>query len=478
MGNNTPNTPDRDTRSAAAPTANAPPHLRDHPAADQRDLLSRLAPEIAHRIVNYVADHRSLGRLCCVSKLWSVLASRDAHWQSLFLGQWEMPRMPARRLRAAGNETRGAEAGCGSRNDPAEAATPVMETLGSDPGGSSIDPATAMPPIEDVAWKKLYEYRLALERRWTNGLPVRREFPLDSMIVCLHWKYIVKGDITGSRSLHGYTVVQRSDLRTILSIPTPPHLDDFVPKAKVNPEGTAVLVNACNSGTSLQLWDLATGSCKMVITDPQASFDAYGWVGHFIFSVSKHGAKVWDESIGTLLQTIENFPYGIRWWSANGERLLSLSIDGTIRVWSPETGRCERATMQAGDLTHQVESIHFVADGKHVLVARPAYVFVNRPVKISVWNVETGYEVSSITTELGGSYHTIGMNGRRIFGALWQKVELWDIPSGRKVCCIKEPAGLRIGRLVTSTAIAFFNQRKQVETLLDFGFGIPYSSHF
>ncbi|KAI9328134.1 hypothetical protein DFJ73DRAFT_766125 [Zopfochytrium polystomum] len=104
--------------------------------------LSQLAPEIAHRILVLVADYRSLARLCCVSKLWSIRAADDAYWRPLFLARWRAPR-------SLPNGTRGITLALESNEEG------VLMTEDDD-------------HAERVAWKKLYKHRLALDLHWTR----------------------------------------------------------------------------------------------------------------------------------------------------------------------------------------------------------------------------------------------------------------------------------------------------------------------
>ncbi|KAI9322927.1 hypothetical protein DFJ73DRAFT_921267 [Zopfochytrium polystomum] len=338
--------------------------------------ISPLAPAFRDRtrIVAYIADHRSLACLSCASKSWSVLAFRDEHWRPLFLAQWTSPRM------------RTADAHGGGAGNPA--------------GGTA-----QLPPVEDVAWKKLYEYRLALESDGPVGTQSKKCFPSRfSHILCIDSNYIVLGSLTG------YEVVRRSDFRAIQTLPAPPSSrvpDALFPGAAVNAESTAILTAALDRG-EVHLRDF-----------PTAPRECIGWIGTFIYSACPRRANLWNGATGALL---ENLPFANCSWSTNGCKLFSLSADGSIRIWSPTTGAWEPRVLVPGN-PNNVRLGSLLANGKLVALKWPRD-------GVSVWNVATGVLVSTTTLEAENFFSPIIMNGKRVFKAPNEQIKVWDIPSG------------------------------------------------
>ncbi|KAI9345497.1 WD40-repeat-containing domain protein [Zopfochytrium polystomum] len=407
---------------------------RGIPASDR---LSCLPPEIAHRVLSLVADARSLARLSCASKQWSSVASRDAYWRPLFHSRWRSPRM-----RAAPSQA--------GRNDAPGAAN----------AGRSSEAAGSPWQIEEVAWNKLYEYRHALERRWTSGQPERREFPLrpGEEISCLHKSLIVTSYSTG------YTVLRRSDFSTVLTLPVAltPHV---CLESEINADGTAIL--AAVSNETVQLWDLRTGESKAVLNGHQGTINSFGWIDSFIFSVDCREAKLWDAATGVLLHTIDSQPLGICIWNTDGHRLFSLSTDSRIRIWNPATGRCERVLVQCYPNAARTVYGRLLADHTYVVTSW-------RSLETSVWDVETGNLVSRIRGEGLAYRFPLGMNSVGLFTSGKELIHLWDIATGRNIRSFEAPMDL----LLDCTAICFADETKQVGVILDFGSGIPYADYF
>ncbi|KAI9359583.1 quinon protein alcohol dehydrogenase-like superfamily [Zopfochytrium polystomum] len=396
------------------------------------DLLSRLPSEITDRIIASIADHRSLVRLCCVSKRWSFLASSDAHWRALFLARWRCPPPRATSEEVVVGSQAGGDGAHGMRSSDGSSRS---SNSSSSEGGAPL-------PIEKVAWKKLYEYRLALEKRWTSGQPIAREFPLQPNMYTnhLHPDFIItcSSESTGSDC----AVVQRSDFRLIHTFPGPP---ETVIQATVNSEGSALVTGT--SDCEVRVWDSATGQCKLALHVHQHPVFAVGWVGpSVIFTASPTEAKVWDAASGTLLQTIENAPFNIVSWSTNGDSLFSLSRgDGAVRMWNPATGRCERVVLKWNP--------GFPSVGNGLTLINAKYIAVNWIVSrsIRVWDIKTGDLVSTIAKD----GYSFDMNESLLLSFTQHQIRMWDIGSGLMIRCVDVPQ-MSIGYpQVNNTAICF-----------------------
>jgi len=121
------------------------------------------------------------------------------------------------------------------------------------------------------------------------------------------------------------------------------HGGKAVTGADWSPDGKQI-VTSCEDGDAL-VWDPDTGEVLLALEVEEASWmtrAAWSPDGRRIATYSEDttGGRVWDASNGELLLTFSGHTasvFGLD-WSATGKRLLTVSNDGTARIWDAGTG--------------------------------------------------------------------------------------------------------------------------------------------
>ncbi|KAI9362543.1 hypothetical protein DFJ73DRAFT_956774 [Zopfochytrium polystomum] len=310
---------------------------------DPRDRLSHLPLEIVHRVLASVADPATLARLCCVSKHWSVLASRDAHWRPMYLSHWRKPRVQA-------------------------AIGPARHRDG---GGD--------PSIEAASWKQLYGHRAALDRRWLRGRPRKRRFAIPRELVHHRDRRRVHACV-GAERLDGASSVGRGRCSDLVGAAAPRHVRRGRRRRPDRPDGSY--------DQAVRVWDVATGECKMVLLGHQGSVAQVGWIGSLIFSVSASPceAKLWDGATGDLVRTFESAALDVCDWKTNGDRLFSLSWKSAVQTWNLAT---------SGVVVRGNPSIPRSTVGNIVVGA--SWLFGTSEHEVNMWDISPGRKARTFT---------------------------------------------------------------------------------
>ncbi len=153
-------------------------------------------------------------------------------------------------------------------------------------------------------------------------------------------------------------------------------------------------------------WNVKTGEIVRTFEGQHRSIDEVSFSpdGTMILSVSTHGiAELWDVETGDLIRNIE-FCYGgdctveeaelqdhmghrgfihDASFSPDGATILSASLDGTVKLWDPDTGDLVRTLGEYSDNEDDgVISAHFSPDGTIIAASNNSM--------IELWNGETG----------------------------------------------------------------------------------------
>jgi len=109
-------------------------------------------------------------------------------------------------------------------------------------------------------------------------------------------------------------------------------------------------------------------------------------------------------------------------FSLDGQRALSGSSDGTVKLWDVQTGSELRPFIGHSNTAH---SVSFSPDGRHVLSG-------SWDKTIKLWDIQTGIEIRSFEQHSGGvSSVCFSPDGRCILSGSWDKtIKLWDIQTG------------------------------------------------
>jgi WD40 repeat protein len=109
--------------------------------------------------------------------------------------------------------------------------------------------------------------------------------------------------------------------------------------------------------------------------------------------------------------------------SADGKRLLTGSIDKTLRLWDADTGKELRAFEGH---THFVLGAALSPDGTRVLSA-------SRDNSVRLWDAQTGKELHKMTGHLDGAQKVaFGPKGQALSGGEDGMMRLWDLNTGKQ----------------------------------------------
>jgi WD40 repeat protein len=187
------------------------------------------------------------------------------------------------------------------------------------------------------------------------------------------------------------------------------------------PDGGAIAV-AC--GTTVQIWNVATGLLLRTLTGPASRIQALAWSpdGKRIAAADDDPAIViWDARTGHPEQTLTGHSREIISisWSPDSTHLASSSHDGTARLWDASTGT------QADTKTFEYPRwVAWSPDGRAVAVAadKSLHVWERATGQVRDLATDDAYIESQVTWSPDGQSITTS-NGNR-------EVKIWDADSG------------------------------------------------
>jgi WD40 repeat protein len=192
------------------------------------------------------------------------------------------------------------------------------------------------------------------------------------------------------------------------------------------PDGRAVL---SGGGTSLKLWDVATGQLVRTFVDHSADTNVFSVAfspdGRSVLSGSADKTlKLWELATGRLIWTFEGHGDKVTSvaFSPDGRRVLSGSEDKTLKLWEVATGRLVRTFEGHSD---GVGHIAFSPDGRTV-------VSNSRDKIVRLWDAATGQPVHTFEGGSGWwSQVVFSPDGRSVLSTLNKTLKLWDAATGR-----------------------------------------------
>lgn len=161
--------------------------------------------------------------------------------------------------------------------------------------------------------------------------------------------------------------------------------------AAVSTDGTYVATAAWDK--TVRIWDFATGKPERVIEHSAPVNDVAFVNGGAWIAAGGHDGKVslWSLADGRLQGVLEGHRQGITKMSAlpGGGRLLTASIDRTLRLWDVTAAKQISVLTHGEDRTGQVYAASVSPDGHRALSA-------GRDGRLVEWNLETGAVLKTI----------------------------------------------------------------------------------
>ncbi len=135
--------------------------------------------------------------------------------------------------------------------------------------------------------------------------------------------------------------------------------------------------------------------------------------------------RVWDVWMGTLEQTLAGHEGGVVAVVACGQRLISSSVDKTVKVWSMATWACVR-TVQA----YAAASAQFI---ECLTVSGPTLVggsysdpfSLTEEHEVRVWDLETLEPLHTLRQAAGDDVGRLASCGEEVWGSVGKDVVVW-----------------------------------------------------
>jgi F-box and WD-40 domain protein 1/11 len=422
-----------------------------------------LATELMEHIFSLL-DARSLLDAGLVSRKWRSVSQSQPIWRQVFLQQFDTRQPAYQSLRIPG--------------------------LGKKAPGQDF--------------KKLYQVRTLIDKRWENGeaAAIYLNGHKDSV-------YCVQFDehkiITGSRDntirvwdAHTYQCLRK------LGPHNNPRERHHLERAPVEPQGVMPFFKAdvCSPdpvSPPLSHWHQASVLCLQyddeILVTGSSDFTCLVWsikqnytpifrlVGHeagvldvcidkeYIITCSKDTTiKIWDRTTGQLMRTLMGHRGPVNAVQVRGNLLASASGDGMSKLWRLEDGVCIKE-FQSKD--RGLACVEFSEDGRTIFAGGNDQV-------IYEYDTLSGTRVRELRghRDLVRSLHLDSANSRIISGSYDSSIKVWDAKRGESA----EDGGLKInfeGWTSSWMLAAKSNYRKIVCTsqdgrvvIIDFGYGI------
>jgi WD40 repeat protein len=144
--------------------------------------------------------------------------------------------------------------------------------------------------------------------------------------------------------------------------------------------------------------------------------------------------KVWDVKTGKVLATLKGHNHSVRnvAFSPSGKQVASTAHDGSVRIWDVASGK----SLKELPVKNQGDSVVFSADGKNLIGSSGGTSF--NPVKefgqITIWNVATGKEMSKIELPSYPSSMAVSRDGKlAACGFSGSTVRVWELGNGKQM---------------------------------------------
>ncbi|KAK8219612.1 WD40-repeat-containing domain protein [Phyllosticta paracitricarpa] len=431
------------------------------PLPPKMDFVALFPREIAEQVFSFL-DAASLTTCERVSRSWSVHASSRHVWRTVFTRRY------GQRIHV----------------DP-----PPLQMGGV--GAGSVRP--------NQDWKKMYNIRKTIERRWSSSRPAAIYFNghTDSVYCC---QFDEDKIITGSRDrtirvwdLKTYKclrVIGGPDSRPQPNTPQPlevkrVYTEHNQPSVNGTPEGQAIfhqpkfyheasilclqfddeIVVTGSSDSSCIVWDIKTWEPKWQLRAHDAGVLDVCFDSRYIVSCSKDNhICIWDRNTGELIKKLHGHRGPVNAVQMRGDLLVSASGDGAAMLWNLKTGVLVKE-LRSGD--RGLAAVEFSDDAKYVLAG-------GNDQTVYKFDVATGEVVRKYTghTGLVRSLFLDTPNSRVLSGSYDQSIRVYDYNTGDEISVYDNWTTSWILSAKSDYRRIVATSQDGRALLLDFGYGI------
>ena len=206
-----------------------------------------------------------------------------------------------------------------------------------------------------------------------------------------------------------------------------------------SPDGSRLLSGSRYDDGKVQVWDLE--SEEIIWSGDRRGFGSVDWFvgGQYIMSVNYNNQSLWvrGASSGNEIAILEKHTPQVETvsWLPDGERLITLNWDNTVRVW--DVNRREVLSRFGND----VSSVALSSDGKRLATGS----WSNRTVQI--WDLDSGEVSAVLTGGLAGHTDIVwsvtwSPDGKRLAtggGVEDNTVRIWDVANNELLAVLIEP---------------------------------------
>jgi WD40 repeat protein len=195
-----------------------------------------------------------------------------------------------------------------------------------------------------------------------------------------------------------------------------------VTKLAFSPDGKTL----ASGGTSLSLWDLATGRRRDLSVNTggeclDLAFSADGTMLTADFGV--RGPQLWDVRTGRYIRVGQAWESGGRLTLSPDGKAGAVLTAGTVHLWDIASDR-RLSTLEPGEDDAPIFALTFTADGKSLVT-----LHTNRAV--SVWDLPTGKDRRQFAFPTRSA--VLSPDGRTALGVEDRRVVLWELTTGRRL---------------------------------------------
>lgn len=193
----------------------------------------------------------------------------------------------------------------------------------------------------------------------------------------------------------------------------------------ISPDGQTLA--SSSEDMTIKLWALPTGDLLRTIIVRKGIVRSLNFSpnGQTLISSSGLEIKFWAVLTGRSIGTLVGHSNSARLvnFSPDGKSCVIGSLDGTLELWNPHSGkRLRRFLTPAGAIT----SVAFSPDGQTLASGS------NRIIEI--WNPDTGKRLHTFSSQQSGSvYLAFSPDSRTLASSSGRSIDLWNLPSAQRI---------------------------------------------